>query len=233
MIALRLERLAIGYRSDCVRDIELCVEAGTLNLLIGQNGSGKTTLLKTLAGILPPRCGSLSWFGTAFSPRQLSRRVAFIFSERVCPPRTSVREFVGYGRIPYLGFLNRIRLLDRALISAALLRIGLEEVQHQWIETLSDGQYQKALIARALVQETEVIVMDEPFVHLDFFAKRALQQLLEELLQEGKTLIAATHDLSPWSTKADNLWWIDDSRFHNFQGQQIYNFLNPYWDSGK
>lgn len=230
MAVLRLERLAIGYHSDLLCHIQACVQPGSLTLLVGRNGSGKSTLLKTLAGVIPPRGGSLCWFEGQPSAKALARRVAFIFAKRVYPPYASVYEFVSYGRIPYLNFMNRLRASDKAVITGALARMGMESMAARPIGKLSDGQYQKVLIARALAQQTEVIVMDEPFVYLDFFAKREIQAVLKELVErEHKTLIAATHDMGAWATVADALWWIDvENRFQTIERPSIHDFLKKY-----
>ena len=203
---LQLDNVSIGYGGRVIaRDLTAVLPTATLTALVGRNGTGKSTLLRTLAGLLPPLGGSVT-------PRPTARDVAIVLTTPVGVGALTVADVVALGRIPHMGLTGRLRDADYAAIDYALQLCAIEHLRHRRIGEISDGERQRAMIARAIAQDTPLILLDEPTAFLDFPAKVSTLQLLKELCASGKTILLSTHDLELVFQLADRLWLLDDGR---------------------
>ncbi|MHC4959697.1 MAG: metal ABC transporter ATP-binding protein [Planctomycetota bacterium] len=196
MIALEIHDLTVAYHTKPVLwDVDLAVPAGQLVAIVGPNGAGKSTLLKAALGLMPLASGYVNIFGASYE--EVRDRVAYV------PQResvdwdfpASVRDVVMMGRYGRMGWLRRPSDEDRQAVEAALQRVGMAELGDRQISRLSGGQQQRTFLARALVQEADLYLMDEPFAGVDAVTERAIVALLRELRDKGRTVIAVHHDL--------------------------------------
>ena len=173
--------------------------AGELAAVVGTNGSGKTTLLKTLCGIHRPQQGSVFVSGrplAELSRRETARKIAFVPQDSPIGAAFTIREVVAMGRTPHLGAFTPEREHDLQAVEQALLQTDLHALAGKRISAVSSGERRRAFLARALAQETEIIILDEPTANLDPQHQLALLDLLGQLGSRGKTIIVALHDLS-------------------------------------
>lgn len=194
--AVSIKDLTLAYKEKPVLwDIDLEVPEGVMMAVIGPNGAGKTTLLKAVLGLLKPAAGKVEIFGQPFA--KVRKRVAYV------PQRTSVDwdfpthvlDVVLMGRYGHLGWFKRPTKLDTTYALEALEKVGLRDYSDHQISQLSGGQQQRVFLARALVQEADLYIMDEPFVGVDMATEKAIVELLQDLKKMGKTLIVVHHDL--------------------------------------
>ena len=198
---ISLSQLSVGYTLShpVISDINLELRSGQLACLIGENGIGKSTLLKTLTGFLPKLKGSLLLGNRdieSFSQRELARQVSIVLTQKPDVQNLTIEEIIGLGRSPYTGFFGRLRAEDRKVVDDAIATMGIEKLRGRMIQTLSDGERQKVMIAKALAQETPVILLDEPTAFLDFPSKAETFQSLQRMAHErDKLILLSTHDL--------------------------------------
>lgn len=216
---IELQHLTVGYGEKAVlSDINQTLEAGQMTCLLGSNGVGKSTILRTLAGFLPPLSGKVLLNGRdlqAFSASQRSQAVSVVLTERVEVPYMRVFDLIGMGRTPYTGFFGTLTDEDNRIICEAIEMVGISSLAHRTIDTLSDGERQKALIAKALAQQTPLILLDEPTAFLDFHAKVSTLRLMLRLAHEtGKTILLSTHDVEMAIQLSDILWIVQDGKIH-------------------
>ena len=212
---IELQHLTVGYGERAVlSDINQTIPSGQMVCLLGANGVGKSTLLRTLAGFLPPLSGQVSLQGRdllSLSLSERSRAVSVVLTERVEVPYMKVEDLVGMGRSPYTGFFGSLTEEDRAIIGEAMEMVGITSLAGRTIDTLSDGERQKAMIAKALAQQTPVILLDEPTAFLDFHAKVSTMQMLQRLAHEtGKAILLSSHDVGMALRMSDALWIVMD-----------------------
>ncbi len=217
-ITIRIENLSIGYPHKkaskiVAKGIAADIRAGELTCLLGANGVGKSTLLRTLAAFLPKLEGSICLLGkeiSRYTDRQLARTVSVVLTEKCNLRHMYVEELVGLGRSPYTGFWGTLGPEDRLIVEQSLAQVGITHLKSRTVDTLSDGERQKVMIAKALAQQTPLIVLDEPTAFLDFPSKVEVMQLLHLLSrQAGKTIFMSTHDLELALQIADKLWLMD------------------------
>ncbi|MCM1163135.1 MAG: ABC transporter ATP-binding protein [Muribaculaceae bacterium] len=215
---LLLRNLTTGYHTRhglkaVSSDINASLSSGELTCLLGPNGAGKSTLLRTLAGFNSPLEGEILLMGQplkSYSSARLSRLVSVVLTERLMVSEMTVEELVGMGRAPYTGFWGRLSGTDRRVVAESLKAVGVEHMASRAIQTLSDGERQKVMIAKALAQETPVILLDEPTAFLDYPSKVETMHLLHTLAHnQNKTIFLSTHDLELALRTADNVWLID------------------------
>jgi iron complex transport system ATP-binding protein len=192
--------LDAGYdRKIIVSGIELNAMKGQVICLIGPNGSGKSTILRTLAGMLAPVGGAVYIGGNdinSIKPNDLARQMAVVLTEQLNVNMTSAYEIVSMGRIPYTGFFSRLNADDHRIVRECLQIVGAADLGERDFLSLSDGEKQKILIARALAQEPELIILDEPTSHLDIRNKIEIVHILNRLSAvNGVTVILALHDI--------------------------------------
>jgi iron complex transport system ATP-binding protein len=174
--------------------------AGTLTALVGRNGSGKSTLLRVMAGLARPLAGEVLVGGrnvAALQPRQAARMIGFVSTERIRVTNLKVRDMVALGRTPYTDWIGNLSEQDGRAVDGALELVGMAAFADKAVETLSDGEAQRVMIARVVAQDTPVILLDEPTAFLDYIARREVCQLLAGLSHErGKTIIFSSHELA-------------------------------------
>ena len=212
---LILDRLTVGYGERVVlADINQTLNSGQLISLLGANGVGKSTLLRTLAGFQLPLSGRVNLQGRdlhSLSLAERSRAVAVVLTERVEVPYMTVTDLVAMGRSPYTGFFGSLEEEDHAIVSEAMKMVGITDLAERTIDTLSDGERQKALLAKALAQQTPIILLDEPTAFLDFHAKVSTMQLMQRMAHEtGKAILLSTHDVGMALRLSDALWIVLD-----------------------
>ncbi len=212
-IVVQAENVTAGYRGNVVlRDVSFALWTGTLAVLIGANGSGKSTLLRTLSGTSAPLAGRVLLSGrdvASYSRRGLARELSVVFTDHSGGGDLTVRECVAMGRYAYNGPLSRTDETDRAFVTEAIAAVGLSDKSERHLGTLSDGERQKAMIARALAQQTPLIILDEPTAFLDVAGRQEIIRLLRDLADGGRTIIISTHDIAPALAAADTIIMAD------------------------
>lgn len=208
---LRLEQLWTGYGSRVLlRGVSASLECGELVTLIGANGAGKSTLLKVLRGELAPLGGVVAVGGedlAGMSRMALARRISVVNTNRVEVESLSVEEVVGMGRYPYTGFLGRLGDDDCRIVAEAMAAVGVGDFAKRNVAELSDGERQKVMVARALSQDTPVMLLDEPTAFLDVASRVEVLTLLRRLAKErGKGVLLSSHDVATALALSDRLW---------------------------
>lgn len=197
-MTLTAERLAVGYPGKPVgADIDLAVPPGAVQCLLGPNGCGKTTLFKTLLGLLKPRGGRVLLDDRDLStlrPAEIARRIAYVPQAQTLPFPYPAHEVVLMGASARLGLFSTPGAAERLAADAALDRLGIADLADQPFPKLSGGQRQLVLIARALMQETPLIVMDEPTASLDFGNQAVVLAEIARLAAQGVGVVLSTHD---------------------------------------
>ena len=229
MNCVELRKLTIGYSSRVVAEgLTARLYAGRLTCLVGRNGTGKSTLLKTIAGLLPPLGGEITVVeggtaspGTAASSVPAAptashpltnRDIAVVLTERINIQGMRVRDMVGLGRSPYTGFFGVLSDDDHRIVEEAMTLAGLPTEQYamRHVNEISDGERQKAMIAKAIAQQTPVILLDEPTAFLDYPSKEETMLMLRSLAHEqGKAILVSTHDLDVAQRTTDAAWFFD------------------------
>lgn len=212
---IELHDLAIGYRNrysvkTVAEGISDTIRGGELTCLLGENGAGKSTLLRTLSGFLAPLGGEVSILGRplgSYREKELATVIGVVLTEKTNLQNMTVAELVGMGRSPYTGFWGRLTDEDRQIVDEAMSLVGICPLAQRMVQTLSDGERQKVMIAKALAQKTQIIFLDEPTAFLDYPSKVEILHLLHRLAHEmGKTIFLSTHDLELALQIADRLW---------------------------
>ena len=227
-----------GNEKVVASHLNAAINSGELTCLLGQNGIGKSTLLRTLSAFQPPLSGSIlmtmgdrCWIigdshhptsntlrnatllpsgGRTPTPNTLSRLIGVVLTEKPDVRNMTVLELVGMGRSPYTGFWGTLTDVDRQKVDEAISLVHIEALATRLIHTLSDGERQKVMIAKALAQQTPVIYLDEPTAFLDFPSKVEMMQLLRRLaIDEHKTIFLSTHDVELSLQMADRLWLME------------------------
>ena len=218
---IRIESLSMGYRGKnnvtvVARDINAALQGGELTCLLGPNGAGKSTLLRTLSAFLPAVSGQIFLLGrklSDYTDKELSKVIGVVLTEKPDVRNMTVYDMVGLGRSPYTGFWGNLHDEDRRIVDEAIEMVGIGPLRDRLIQTLSDGERQKVMIAKALAQQTPVIFLDEPTAFLDFPSKVEIMQLLHRLSRTmGKTIFLSTHDLDLALQMADKIWLLDKSK---------------------
>lgn len=192
--------LDVGYDGEVlIHDIAVDIEKGKILTLIGPNGAGKSTILKTITRHLAKIRGTVCIDGQevySWKPRDMARRVAVVLTDRVNPELMTCEELVAMGRYPYTDALGRMTPADKAIVTESLSRVHALELAQRDVSTLSDGQRQRIMLARAICQEPEVIVLDEPTAYLDIRHKIELLDILREMAHDkGITVIMSLHEI--------------------------------------
>ena len=215
---IQIESLSTGYRNKknvtvVAHDINATIQGGELTCLLGPNGAGKSTLLRTLSAFLPPVKGDISIMGRNlrdYTDKELAKTIGVVLTEKTDLRNMTVYDLIGLGRSPYTGFWGTLHEDDRRVVDEAIEMVGIGPLKDRMIQTLSDGERQKVMIAKALAQQTPVIFLDEPTAFLDFPSKVEIMQLLHVLSRTtGKTIFLSTHDLELALQIADTIWLLD------------------------
>jgi iron complex transport system ATP-binding protein len=203
-IILKAEQLSIGYKTKKVdtvitSNINFELHKGQLIGLVGANGIGKSTLLRTLIKVQPALSGRVTLNHKdlkATTNLELAKQLSIVLTEPLTSKNLSVYELVALGRHPYTNWIGNLSQEDTRIINESLVLVNISELKDKKCFELSDGQLQKVMIARALVQDTDVIILDEPTTHLDMYHKAYILKLLQKLTKEtGKTILFSSHEI--------------------------------------
>lgn len=219
--SLVLNNLSIGYKAKSkdiivAQNISAKLFAGKLTALLGKNGAGKSTIMRTLAGFIPPLNGNIRLLGKPlgeYTEIEIATKIGVVLTDNCRIQGMTAGELVALGRSPYTGFWGRLQKQDKILIEQAIERVGIGDLINRELMTLSDGERQKVVIAKALAQETPIIFLDEPTAFLDYPSKIELLHLLQSLAHDtGRTIFLSTHDFDVILPMADHLWLLDPQR---------------------
>lgn len=211
---LELKDIVLGYKGGEPLCSVLNVEtsSGSSVAIVGRNGVGKSTLLRSVAGIVAPRAGRIVVDGhniLAISHSQRAKLVSFVSTEIISTAYTSVEQIVALGRSPYSGWAGRLSERDRQVVEWAMQRVDVTQFAARTVDTLSDGQRQRVMVARALAQDTPVVVLDEPTAFLDWENREMVITLLSDLaVQTGKIIIFSTHERDLALRHATHVWQL-------------------------
>jgi iron complex transport system ATP-binding protein len=213
---IRLENITLAFDSKVLLQGAAChFAAGTLTALVGRNGAGKSSLLRILAAIDTPTAGDVLVGGKALRDIPTEKRakaISFVSTQRVRVANLLCRDVVATGRAPYTNWIGRISSEDREIISQSLSAVGMEAFANRAIDTLSDGEFQRVMIARALAQQTPIILLDEPTAFLDIPTRFEICRLLADLAHNsGKTIIFSTHDIDAAMPVCDAFAILDNA----------------------
>ena len=234
-----LSDLSIGYKTKgsvriVASGVNGTIHSGELTCLMGENGIGKSTLLRTLSGFQPPLSGSIKLKSQSsnlnsqssnlnsqysnlksledYSPKELAQTIGVVLTEKPDVGLMTARELVAMGRSPYTGFWGRLSASDDEAVNDAIAQVGIPHLADRQVGTLSDGERQKVMIAKALAQQTDIIFLDEPTAFLDYPSKVDMLLLLRRISHEAsKTIFLSTHDLELTLQAADTIWLMTRS----------------------
>ena len=209
--------LDIGYRENNYikrvhNNLDIALYAGELTCLLGANGAGKSTLLRTLSGTQPPLSGEVMINGMSLSNisrHKLSQTIGVVLTDKTAIGGLTVREVVALGRQPHTGFFGRLTAEDNRVIDSSLDACGIADKQHRYMASLSDGERQKAMIAKALAQECPIVLLDEATAFLDIVSRIEIMTLLHEIAtRHNRAILLSTHDIEQALVLSDRLWLL-------------------------
>ena len=211
---IKLENIKLGYGSRTLLDgVSTTFERGTLTALLGRTGAGKSTLLRAVAALGRLNGGVIRLGGddiSTLTAEQIAHRISFVTTDKVRIPNLTCEDVVALGRAPYTNWIGRMQEVDRQIVAEALAAVGMGDFAHKTMDSMSDGECQRVMIARALAQQTPVILLDEPTAFLDLPTRHEVCALLRRLAhEEGKTIIFSTHDLDIAMAQCDMAAIID------------------------
>ncbi len=222
---LHIKDLSIGYSKPVCSGINACVFQGELVGVTGKNGSGKTTLIHSILGLQKVLKGTIEIQSENIQNWELKKRskeISVVFSRLNQIPAVPVFDLVALGRLPHQSGFSKRSNFDIDKIENALQLVGIEHLKRKLATQLSDGQLQMVMIARALAQDTELVILDEPTSHLDIENQFKIFELIYKLSKEtSKTFIVASHQIDLVLQNASQLWWLDDGQFHAGFPEQI------------
>lgn len=197
---ITLKDFSIGYGDrKLLENINLTFEENALSALTGRNGTGKSTLLRAMASLNHNYSGNIFIKGSDIGKlpaEALSKTVAFVNTEKVRIPNLKCKDIVAMGRAPYTNWIGHLQEIDREIVASALDAVGMQEFANRTMDTMSDGECQRIMIARAIAQTTPVILLDEPTSFLDIPNRVHLVSLLKELtVSQNKTIVFSTHEI--------------------------------------
>lgn len=211
------KNLSLGYqkgkvRKNVVENLNFELLSGQLTCLLGPNGVGKSTLVKAILGEISPWLGNLILSGKDirdYSNSELAKSLAVVLTEPISPGNMTVGQLVALGRIPHTGWTGKLSSLDKEMVKKALADTKISYLEQERLSEISDGQRQKAMIARALAQDGEIMILDEPTAHLDLINRYEIMYLLREICQkQKKAILVVTHDLEIAMETADQFWLL-------------------------
>ncbi len=213
MAILEILNLSIGYKNAILQNLNLSAQKGELIAIIGKNGVGKSTLLKTIAKIIEPLRGEILVNDKNildYSSVRFSKLVGFSSNNSINISNFTVKDLVRLGRVPHTAILGNFKEVDDDAVDFAIAQTGLENLQKKEITKVSDGERQRAFIARLIAQQTDILLLDEPTAFLDVMAKHQTISLFREITKKhNKTVLFSTHDLKIAIQNADKIWIIN------------------------
>jgi iron complex transport system ATP-binding protein len=216
-INLVAKSLSVGYdkKNIVLSEINFSIANG-LTALVGENGSGKSTLLKTFAGLLNPISGSCLLNNETihkFSSETLSKKISIVLTDKLNLPYFKAIDVVGSGRMPHASFTGKLSSSDYEIVEKIMSDMKISSLSEKYFNELSDGQKQKCMIARAVVQETSVILMDEPTSYLDYRAKREIMEILQQTaISLKKIILFSSHDTELVKRISENCFFIENGK---------------------
>ncbi|KAB1159870.1 ABC transporter ATP-binding protein [Tenacibaculum aiptasiae] len=229
-IVLKTENLSIGYQTKkkqtiVTSNINLAIEKGKFIALLGKNGIGKSTLLRTLSKVQKPLDGSIEINQKNilnYSYQELATSLSLVLTERLPQSQLTVFELIALGRQPYTNWIDKLSKNDLKKILWAIEQTEIVHLKDKLFHELSDGQLQRVLIARALAQDTEIIILDEPTAHLDIHHTFKVFSLLKKLVKStNKTIIISTHEVNLAIQLADEFILLSEKQIHNGTSQEL------------
>lgn len=219
-IILEIENLAIGFKEIIFENINARIQTGTLISLMGINGAGKSCLLKTLGHLIPRQFGQMKINGKDFaeySALDFSKMVSIVLTEKFQVDFLRVDELVSLGRSPYTSWTGELSQNDQIIVERVMEQMGIERLSSKFFSELSDGQKQKVLIARALAQKPQILILDEPTTYLDIPSKIELLKILRTIASESDVaILMSTHDLDLVRQHIDQIWLMgSDGSFNS------------------
>ncbi len=221
LITLEGKGLSLGYvhqkaKKEILHNLDFQLFRGELTCLLGPNGVGKSTLIKAILGQITPWQGGILLDDIpvhALDTSQLAKRIAVVLTDPVFPGNMTVGQLVALGRTPHTGWLGRLSQSDREIVEKALLATKIADLRDERLSEISDGQRQKAMIARALAQDAPLMILDEPTAHLDLENRLEVMYLLRDIAQnQHKSILIVTHDLDIALETADRFWLMDRAK---------------------
>lgn len=218
-IMIELRDFSIGYgKRQLLGDVSVTIPSRNLTALIGRNGTGKSTLLRAVAGLNRNYSGHIDIDGKdirSVAPDEMARMMALVTTERVRVAGLKCEDVVAIGRAPYTNWMGRLQEQDREIVAESLKAVGMEAYARRTMDRMSDGECQRVMIARALAQDTPVMLLDEPTSFLDLPNRYELCTLLSKLAHEqGKCILFSTHELDIALALSDSIALIDPPRLH-------------------
>ncbi|CAI8168392.1 MAG: putative siderophore transport system ATP-binding protein YusV [Polaribacter sp. SA4-10] len=221
---LVIDNLTVGYQEKnkikiIANNISLNIKRGSFVAIIGKNGIGKSTLLKTISKVLKQLNGSITINGkniNEYSYRELAKTISLVLTERLPESQLTVLELIALGRQPHTNWIDTLSKIDIEKIEWAIKETNLEKLRDNRIDELSDGQLQRVLIARALAQDTEIIILDEPTAHLDMHQTIKIFELLKKLTHKTeKTIIISSHEINLAIKTCDQLTILSKNKIYS------------------
>lgn len=218
---LSAENLSIGYKHEVIAaNINVTLPAGVVTAMIGRNGTGKSTLIKTLTGTLKPLTGKVKVGEkdiSQLSRQKLAKLMAVVTTDPEMAGGLRVNELVALGRSPYSGILGRLSREDLRIVEKSLSKVGILHKANNFVGELSDGERQKAMIARGLAQSTPILIMDEPFNFLDVASRLEILELLINIAaDEEKAILFSTHEVTQALRMVENIWMFVSEDNHRY-----------------
>lgn len=225
---IQLEALTLGFGQQILLDhVSANLNGGGLIALLGRNGSGKSTLLRATAGLGTIKSGRILLAGkdlAELQPEELARTVSFVTTEKVRIPNLKCRDVVALGRAPYTNWVGRLQPRDREIVAKSLALLDMSAYAERTMDQMSDGECQRIMIARALAQDTPIILLDEPTSFLDLPNRYELGISLQKLAHEqNKCILFSTHELDIALTLCDSIALIDHPHLHYLPTRQMIN----------
>ena len=225
---IELKDLTLGYEDRTLFEgVNISLEMGGFTALLGRNGTGKSTLLRSVVKLVTPLSGDVLIEGRSvkgMSTRAIAEQISFVSTDEIKIPNLKVFDVVGLGRAPYTNWIGRLADRDKEMVYESLDMVGMLGFADKSVDKLSDGERQRVMIARALTQDTPIILLDEPTAFLDLPNKYEICLLLRRLAHErGKTILFSSHDLNMSLELCDNLAIIDEGRVHYGETDMLVN----------
>ncbi len=224
---IQLKNLQIGYDKPLITNINTYLKQGDVCLIIGNNGIGKTTLIKTLLRQIPILSGEIFINNKnlkKLSLDDISKLISIVFSKAEIPNNYTTNDLISFGKFTHYNYYIKLSQKDNQEIENIIKKLNLENYKNHYLKTLSDGNFQKTLIGRALAQNTPFIILDEPTNHLDEQNKISILKILRNMAKKmGKTMLFSSHDWRLATKFSDKIWYIKDKTLFSGLTEDILN----------